>query len=131
MIPAAAPYRPGRFYERELPCLTAVLQAAERRLDTLIIDGYVHLSFEAGKGLGTRLYETLDYTATVIGVAKNLLRIAVDYTPIFRGRSQKPLYISAIGCRLTMAARYIAAMHGPYRLPTLLKTADRQTHGNP
>ena len=33
-LPAVAAYRPGRFYERELPCLMAVLQAAGDEFET-------------------------------------------------------------------------------------------------
>ena len=50
-VPAS--YRPGRFYERELPGLLAVLQEAGEEFKTIVIDGYVHLKPHIGKGLGT------------------------------------------------------------------------------
>ena len=64
------PYHPGRFYERELPGLLTVLERADRELRTLIIDGYVHLRADVGKGLGAHLHDSIPYRAAIIGVAK-------------------------------------------------------------
>lgn len=125
IVPAAMHYYAGRFYERELPCLMSVLQEANQDFETIIIDGYVHLRTNAGKGLGVHLSESLPYSAAVVGVAKNPLKIADRFVPIFRGRSKKPLHVSAIGCPLDHAARSISGMHGPHRIPTLLKIADQ------
>ncbi len=123
--PGALQYRPGRFYERELPCLLSVLKRAGREFETVVIDGYVHLRPDAGKGLGAHLFEALPYSPVVIGVAKNPLKVADRFVPVCRGGSSKPLYISAIGCSLEEAALSILSMHGPNRMPTLLKLADR------
>jgi deoxyribonuclease V len=122
--PRALPYRAGRFYERELPCLMSVLERSGCEFDTIIIDGYVHLSSDAGKGLGAHLFESLPYSPAVIGVAKNPLKVADHFVLILRGRSRKPLFVSAIGCPVDQAARSILGMHGQYRIPTLLKLAD-------
>jgi deoxyribonuclease V len=127
-VHVGSPYRPGRFYQRELPGLLAVLKKANRVLGTLIIDGYVHLRPEVGKGLGTHLHEALTYPATIIGVAKSPLKVADRFVPVFRGRSKKPLYVSAIGCSLEHAARSISGMHGRHRIPTILKIADESAH---
>ncbi len=124
-----AGYRPGRFYERELPCLLAVLRTAGREFESIVIDGYVHLKPGAGKGLGQHLREAIPYPAVVIGVAKNPLRVADRFVPVLRGRSSKPLFVSAAGCPLEKARKAVLAMHGPYRLPTLLKLADRRARG--
>lgn len=40
------PYEPGAFYERELPCLTALLEKVTESLATIVIDGYVTLGTE-------------------------------------------------------------------------------------
>lgn len=128
-VPAAAPYRAGRFYERELPCLLAVLDKADRSFETVLIDGYVHLRPGAGKGLGTHLFESLSCRTRVIGVAKKPLRIADRFVPVLRGRSRRPLYVSAIGCSLERAAHSISIMHGPHRIPTLLRIADHHARG--
>ena len=128
VMPAAAAYRPGRFFERELPCLLAVLDKAAVTFDTILIDGYVHLGTGDGKGLGARLFEALPYPAVVIGVAKSPLAIAGPCVPILRGRSRKPLFVSAIGCTVQRAARLVSSMHGPHRIPTMQRLADRHAH---
>jgi deoxyribonuclease V len=124
IVPGASQYCAGRFYERELPCLMSVLQRAGREFDTIIIDGYVHLRTDVGKGLGVYLFETLPYSPVVVGVAKNPLKVADHFVPIYRGKSKRPLFVSAIGCSVEQAASSILGMHGPYRIPTLLKLAD-------
>ncbi len=125
VMPSALQYHAGRFYERELPCLLSVLQRAGRKFETIIIDGYVHLEPDVGKGIGAHLFESLSYSPAVIGVAKNPLKVADRFVPIYRGKSKKPLFVSAIGCSVDQAAQSILSMHGPYRIPTLLKLADR------
>jgi len=124
-LPAAAAYRAGRFYERELPCLMAVLQAAGDEFETIVIDGYVHLKPPIGKGLGAHLHGSLDYAPAVVGVAKAPLTVADCFLSVYRGRSRRPLFVSAIGCPVEQAASAVAGMHGPYRIPSLLKQADR------
>src|SRR5688500_17966101 len=47
----ALPYKPGAFFEREMPPLRAVL-AETARLDLLIVDGYVTLDPNGRPGLG-------------------------------------------------------------------------------
>jgi deoxyribonuclease V len=124
-LPAAARYRAGRFFERELPCLMAVLGKAAMPFEVILIDGYVHLRADQGAGLGARLAEALPYPAVVIGVAKSPLAIADRFVPITRGRSRKPLLVSAIGCPVERAAALVVGMHGPFRIPTMLRLADR------
>jgi deoxyribonuclease V len=123
--PVRAAYRAGRLYERELPGLLAVLGACGQPLETIVVDGYVHLQPSVGKGLGLHLYEALGGTTPVIGVAKTPLVIATHVVPIFRGRSRKPLFVSAVGCSLRPSAAHILRMHGPHRIPTLLRLADQ------
>jgi deoxyribonuclease V len=124
-VPVEAVYRSGHFFERELPCLLAVLERTGQRFETVVIDGYVHLTSDVGKGLGRHLFEALGGVTKVIGVAKNPLTIAARFIPVCRGRSSKPLYVSAVGCPVQEAAEHIVRMHGPYRIPTLLRLADR------
>ena len=124
--PIAAAYRPGRFYERELPVLMALLHRAGQSFETILIDGYVHLAPEAGKGLGLHLFDALAGASTVIGVAKNPLRLAARFALVWRGRSRRPLFVSAAGCPARQAAAHVARMHGPHRIPTLLRLADQQ-----
>jgi deoxyribonuclease V len=123
-VPGARPYRPGRFFERELPPLLTVLERAGERFSHIVIDGYIHLKNDT-MGLGAHLHETLPYEAVIVGVAKNPLAVADRFEAVYRGRSAKPLFVSAIGWELKDAAAAIAGMHGPYRIPTLLRLADR------
>jgi deoxyribonuclease V len=52
LLPPARPYRPGHFYERELPPLLAVL--GDAAVDAVVVDGYALVG--AGvPGLGAML----------------------------------------------------------------------------
>lgn len=119
-----ADYAPGRFFERELPCLLAVLEVADTPFDTLLVDGFVHLE-PPRKGLGAHLADALPHAPVIIGVAKSRLAVAARFAPLQRGRSRKPLYVSCLGCPLPVAVDHVAAMHGRHRLPTLVRLADR------
>lgn len=121
-----APYVSGQFYQRELPCILSLLKQIDLTdCKAIVIDGFVVLDDEGGKGLGGYLYESLDQRIPVIGVAKN------DYSHLFhskqavlRGKSKKPLFITALGINLELASQYIEQMQGAHRLPTLLKKVD-------
>ena len=114
-----AAYEPGRFYLRELPHLLAVL-AEVPDVETVVIDGYAWLGPDHA-GLGAHLFAALGIP--VIGVAKTRYAGA-EAIELLRGASRAPLYVTAAGCELTAAADHIRAMHGPFRLPTLIKRAD-------
>jgi deoxyribonuclease V len=118
-------YVPGQFFRRELPCLLAVLEAVKVRPEFVVIDGYVWLADVHEPGLGAYLFEALNCEVAVIGVAKTKFRRARLAQEIRRGRSTAPLYISAAGVDLTLAAEHIWKMHGPYRIPTLLRRVDQ------
>src|SRR5690242_19110791 len=118
-----APYQPGEFYRRELPCLLGVLERGPAA-DVVVVDGYVWLG--AGRaGLGARLHDALGGRAVVVGVAKKLFAGATDAVPVYRGLSRTPLYVTAEGVSATEAAGWVASMQGDHRIPTLLKRADR------
>lgn len=120
-----ADYIPGKFYERELPCLLDVLDRMDTSFEVLVIDGFVHLKPPRIKGLGAYLAESIRYPVAVIGVAKSPLAIADRFVPVLRGRSRKPLLVSSINMPVQRAADLIAGMHGDYRLPALIKMADQ------
>lgn len=122
-IQPVAPYVPGEFYRRELPCLLAVLAQIEEPLETVVIDGYVWLSAEGKPGLGAHLYKALGHKMAVIGVAKTVF-CGAPAIAVQRGRALRPLYVSAAGISAETAAEHIHNMHGVYRIPTLLKRAD-------
>lgn len=122
-LPPAAPYQPGQFYLRELPCLLHVLRGALGPLDAVVIDGYVWLGAQGQPGLGARLHKELG--VPVIGVAKTLFHGSAEAVPVHRGQSKKPLHVSAAAMDRAVAALAIQRMHGPHRIPTLLKRVDR------
>ena len=71
------------------------------------------------------LYEALGRTVPVIGVVKTAFWGSAHAAPLRRGKSQSPLYVTAMGLDVAEAAHHIAVMAGPHRLPTLLKRADQ------
>jgi deoxyribonuclease V len=124
-LTGVAPYQPGQFYRRELPCLLAVLGRVAEPLEAVVIDGYVWLRDEESPGLGAHLYRALGGAVPVVGVAKTRFASARAAAAVRRGDSQKPLYVTAAGLPVDEAARHVQSMHGPHRLPTLLKQVDR------
>lgn len=119
-----APYLPGCFYQRELPCLLAILKLLPKPPDCILIDGFVWLGDETKPGLGGHLFRALEERIRVVGIAKNPYAPAHPIREIHRGQSRKPLYVSAAGIDLDAAAETICNMHGEHRLPTLLKAVD-------
>lgn len=126
LLPGAAEYIPGQFYRRELPCIVALLQQIREPLDEVIIDGYVMLGDRPG--LGMYLFNHLKGRAPVIGVAKSRFKGAYA-AEVFRGRSERPLHVTAVGINLQRAAEKISMMHGDFRIPALLKDVDMLARG--
>jgi deoxyribonuclease V len=126
LLPAVADYAPGAFYRRELPAIQAVLAEAPR-VGLLIVDGYVDLDPEGRPGLGAHVHESLGIP--VIGVAKTSFRTATHAVPVRRGTSTRPLYVTAAGMSTVDAARLVAAMAGPHRIPAALKRVDALARG--
>ena len=120
------PYEPGLFFRRELPATRAVLDGVED-LDLLIVDGYVDLDPEGRPGLGARLHE--ETGVPVIGVAKTAFRSATHAAAVHRGVAKRPLYVTAAGLGVEEAARLVAAMAGPHRLPDALRRVDHLSRG--
>lgn len=120
----AAPYEPGQFYKRELPLLLHMIDhiAKTHPVATVIVDGHVWLRAQQ-PGLGAHLHQALGGRVAVIGVAKSAFHEGIA-VPVRRGDSQKPLWITSAGLDVTQAADAILRMHGPHRIPTLLKRAD-------
>jgi len=118
-------YVPGRFFEREMPCLLDALNRIRKTFDILVIDGFVHLKPPVIKGLGYHLAEAMPYPVAVIGVAKNPLKLADQYVEVLRGRSRKPLFLSSIHIPVHRAADLLKGMFGAYRIPRLIKIADQ------
>jgi deoxyribonuclease V len=126
------PYVPGQFYRRELPCLLTLLERAEAHhagLDTVVVDGFVWLGSPSKPGLGGHLFRALDEKTPVLGVAKSWLPSAWPYAEVHRGKSKRPLFVSAAGLELETASAAVETMHGNYRTPTILKRVDRLSRG--
>jgi deoxyribonuclease V len=126
-IPHVLPYVTGQFYQRELPCLLSVLEHISDPLEAIVIDGYVWLG-EDRPGLGAYLYESLQRNVPVIAVAKTHFP-AAPAIAVRRGGSRRPLHVTAVGLDRNMAAQHLEAMHGPYRIPTLLRRVDQLCRG--
>jgi deoxyribonuclease V len=124
-IAEVADYEPGQFYKRELPCVLAVLERVEFGIHGIIIDGYVVLDEHGTPGLGGHLWEALGRRIPVIGVAKNPFSRPNPSIEVLRGDSSRPLYVTALGVAAETAAADVRRMHGRFRLPTVLKRADR------
>jgi deoxyribonuclease V len=120
-------YEPGKFYLRELPCLQSVLGRLPEKPDVLVVDGYVWLADDRTPGLGARLHEASG-EIPVVGVAKTKFR-GMDGSSllelVFRGRSARPLYLTAVGIDPKVAASALASMPGEHRIPDIVRRADR------
>jgi len=120
------PYVSGQFYKRELPCVLSLLQQIDlTKCKAIVIDGFVVLDDNGGKGLGGYLFEHLQKKIPVIGVAKNdFSKLFNSKKAVLRGNSKKPLFVTAMGMDLNAATNHIKNMHGNFRIPTLLKKVD-------
>ena len=127
-IQNVAPYASGNFYKRELPCILALLNKHNLLVDCIVIDGYVYLGDESQPGLGKYLFDALGGLVTVVGVAKSPFPGISNNQKVFRGKSEKPLFVTTTG-DLAGAKNNIKHMHGKFRLPTLLKRADYLCRG--
>lgn len=120
-VPEVAPYRPGRFFERELPPLRAVL-AGVTGIELLVIDGYVDLAPDGRPGLGAHVHA--DFGVPVIGVAKTPFATATHAVPVIRGQATRPLYVTAAGLPGADAAGLVRQMSGKFRMPDALRRVD-------
>lgn len=122
-----APYEPGSFYKRELPVLLRLLDVIPEKPDTVVVDGHVWLG-HMQPGLGNYLYKALYGAVGVVGIAKRPFRDGVA-REVFRGESSNPLHVTAIGSDWEDACKGVQAMHGPHRIPTLLRRVDSLSRG--
>ncbi len=128
-IPVVAKYVPGQFYKRELPCILEILKQSDlSKVSAIIVDGYVVLDDEGGKGLGGYLYDALNQKIPIIGVAKRSFHtLDKKVISVKRGESKNPLFVTVLGGDLVGYAEKVAKMDGTFRMPTLLKILDMET----
>ena len=124
-----APYVPGRFFRRELPCILHLLDEHALTPDTIVVDGFVYLDGERVPGLGKHLFDALGNRIPVVGVAKGRYVTAPDSLSVYRGKSRRPLYVTSVGMPISTARDCVLGMHGAYRNPTLLKRVDQLSRG--
>lgn len=135
-IDEVAPYEPGSFWKRELPCIHKLLAELEQlrpgfKLGTIVIDGYVFLDNAPVPkwGLGGYLNNSLAGEIPIVGVAKTHFAGVPDNIKLFRDNSTSPLYVTATGRDLDQARedarKNVALMHGLYRMPSMLKFVDQ------
>jgi deoxyribonuclease V len=122
VLDSIAPYRPGNFFERELPAIRAVLAMADP-VELLVVDGYVDLDPDGRPGLGAHVHA--EFGLPVVGVAKSFFRAATHAVPVLRGSSKRPLYVTAAGLPMARAAALVAGMRDGTRIPTALRAVDR------
>ncbi|MBL8924273.1 MAG: endonuclease V [Myxococcaceae bacterium] len=122
LVSPIAPYEPGAFFKRELPCLLEVLRRAPTP-GCVVIDGYVWLDAQRTPGLGARLHEALG-GVPVIGLAKTAWKGSDFAVRVARPGSVKPLFLTCIGVDEAAALADVATLHGAHRLPTLVKAVD-------
>ena len=129
IVDGVAPYESGSFYKRELPCIVLLLQDLDvRDISLIVIDGFIYLDGDGRCGLGGHLYEHLERRVQIVGVAKLPFKGSCKLVrEICRGRSKRPLFVSAVGTDLDEAARLVKGMSGEFRLPSLLKILDDET----
>ncbi len=124
-IAQVADYAPGLFYQRELPCLLALLREHDLHPGCIVVDGYVYLDGWQRPGLGWHLFDALGGTVPVVGVAKSAFAGIGAEHEVRRGGSERPLYVTCAGMALGAAKAHVAAMHGDHRMPTLLRVVDQ------
>jgi deoxyribonuclease V len=124
-----AEYVPGLFYKRELPCLLDVIAQVDlSQIEAIIVDGHVFIDNAKNYGLGGYLWDALSGETPIIGVAKRAFhQNELTNEPVLRGESKNPLYVSAIGMDIEEAVQKVKAMHGVYRMPTILQIMDTET----
>ena len=82
-----APYVPGAFYQRELPCLLEVLRRVEAPLEVVVIDGYVWLSADRRPGL----------LVARLGLAHLRGAAASRYAGLSAVRREDPVHSNGVG----------------------------------
>jgi deoxyribonuclease V len=118
-------YEPGAFYKRELPLLMSIISEFEYAIEIIVIDGYVWLGANDQPGLGGHLFSSLGRRIPVIGIAKTRYRTDTWSTPVLRGESRRPLFVTSAGIQTETAVECVCRMHGGSRIPTILALADR------
>jgi deoxyribonuclease V len=155
-----AAYQPGAFYERELPYLLEVLERMPplelvivdayvwlgparpglgKRLHDVrggIVVGVAKTRFAGAEASGGGAeasaggFEVSAGGAEVSAGGFDVSAGGFEAIEVRRGDSDRPLYVTAVGLEPAAAAAHVAAMHGEFRIPTLLRRADALARGH-
>ncbi|MEZ6141897.1 MAG: endonuclease V [Zavarzinella sp.] len=117
-------YEPGKFYQRELQPLLALLPQIPAEVSYFLIDAYCFLDAEGRPGLGSYLHSFLPEGAVTIGIAKNRYQKTIHAAEVIRGGSKRPLFVTSIGIDYLTAGKLIQQMAGEFRIPKMLKAVD-------
>lgn len=118
-------YIPGQFYKRELQSVESIISKMDKKdIEMIVIDGYAD-SGTKEHALGTFVYE--EYNIPVIGIGKNKYdRCILENLEVYRGESNKPLYVTSKGIDNEKAKELVKHMAGDFRLPYFVKYADNR-----
>jgi len=128
-VPNVGPYVSGEFWKRELSPVLCVLARVTHEFRVIVIDGYVILDAAGTFGLGGHVHRHFAGRYGVVGVAKMAYRGGEFATMVRRGESVRPLFVTSLGLAQALAADLVRGMHGPHRIPTLLRLADQLARG--
>lgn len=95
-----------------------------RDIEGVVIDGDVWLDEDGRAGLGAHLCQALGGKVAVVGVAITRFHEARGAREVLRGGSRQPLYVTAEGVELAVAAGWVRAMQGAHRIPSLISRVD-------
>ena len=117
-------YESGAFYKRELSGVKSLLSKLNlSQIQCVVVDGYAVFGDGEHISLGERVFA--EYGIPVIGIAKSRnLFCKIEDTEVFRGKSQTPLFVTAIGMELAYAKEKVKSMFGEHRIPYGVKIAD-------
>jgi deoxyribonuclease V len=124
-----AAYAAGAFYKRELALLQLILDDLSCHPNVIVVDAYVWLGIGGEFGLGAHLFQSLGQSIPVVGVAKSRYRNDTWSTPVTRGSSNRPLFVTAVGMDRSVAAHAVCSMSGKHRVPTVLRLVDQCARG--
>ena len=119
----------GEIFGRELKVVNALLSQCKSKLDYIVLDGLVFSDGHSEAGLGKYIYDQLEEKVVVIGVSNKLVKGLPEECGLCRGDSGTPLYVTAVSVGLSQAKELITSMHGKFRMPTLLKLAEKKSRG--
>lgn len=122
-------YIGGEIFGRELKIVNTLLEQCKAKPDYILLNGLVYSDGHSEPGFGKRLFDELGGDVSVIGVMQKQIKGLPEECQLCRGESGTPLFVTSVGVELMKAKELITSMHGKFRLPTLLKLAEKKSRG--